>query len=264
MGKIANHHFGFSAAGALAQPYRLFMPITTNPTNCQESAKSPSSKVLEQASRAHDVYDEDYFMRGKMVGKSLYSDYRWLPELTIPMSAVIATHCGFLRTDKILDFGCSRGYLVKALNLCGYNAWGMDVSEWAIANCDPEVSGRVRTDWPLLEPDWIVSKDVLEHIPLGELVKTIEKFARVTKKGIFVVVPLSENERYYVVPDYEEDVTHVQRMSLAQWVSMFHNVMPGASWEISSRYRIVGIKDNYCGWERGNGFITCRRISAGP
>ena len=36
-------------------------------------------------------FDEDYYERGAETGKSLYSHYRWMPELTIPMS-VSYTH----------------------------------------------------------------------------------------------------------------------------------------------------------------------------
>ena len=31
------------------------------------------------------VYDADYYLRGEETKKSLYTDYRWLPDGTIPM-----------------------------------------------------------------------------------------------------------------------------------------------------------------------------------
>lgn len=210
-----------------------------------------------------DIYDDKYFMRGREHGLSLYKDYRWLPDLTIPMAKRMAEHCGFDKKDKILDFGCARGYLVKALLQNGYNAYGTDVSKWALENCDAEVRYRVSSQWPVKDIDWIIAKDVLEHIRMGDLLQVIARMMVNAKKGIFVVVPLSEHtDEAYVVPEYELDVTHVIRLPLWSWVKLFHLYAPDASWEISARYRIEGIKDNYAGWSKGNGFITCRRISS--
>ena len=48
-------------------------------------------------------YDEDYFLHGKQTGKSLYEDYRWIPEATIPMVQVIINYLGIQKTDSILD-----------------------------------------------------------------------------------------------------------------------------------------------------------------
>lgn len=205
-------------------------------------------------------YDEEYFLRGKQSGKSLYENYRWLPDLTIPMARRMIEHCGIAMDDTVLDFGCSRGYLVKAMREIGFCAYGQDISDWAIANCDPDVTQYVSVQRPAVKPDWIIAKDVLEHLTSGELLATLEAFGTMSSKGIFVVVPLSNDGKVYVVPEYEEDVTHKQRLSLLFWVSVFHTVLKDTSWEIASRYRIEGIKDNYAHFPRGNGFITCKRI----
>lgn len=237
-------------------------------------------------------YDEDYFINGVSSGKSLYTAYRWLPELTIPMVKRMIEHLGIEKRDRILDFGCARGYIVKAFRELGYAAWGIDISDWAISNCDPEVRRFVRVDTePREQYDWIVAKDVLEHITphmamtqqphmprtVGEVIHMLRLSA---KKGVFVVVPLSaKNEESYVVPEYEKDVTHVVRWTLRGWVEacrLHCGIDPEQSvevwspsvgysinsndWEISARWRIKGIKDNYAQWEKGNGFITLRRI----
>ena len=85
-----------------------------------------------------DVFDEDYFLRGRQTGKSLYVDYRWLPELTVPMVSAIVSHLGIEPDHTILDYGCARGYVVKAFRQLGYKAFGVDISEWAIRNADEE------------------------------------------------------------------------------------------------------------------------------
>jgi SAM-dependent methyltransferase len=207
-------------------------------------------------------YDEDYFLRGRETGKSLYHDYRWLPKLTIPMADRIVEHCGIELDDSVLDFGCARGYLVKAMRQLGFRAYGMDVSRWALDNADPEVKEYLYPSWPAESFDWVIAKDVLEHIPFHDITKVVLQLADAARKGVFVVVPLAGGVgQRYAVEEYEADVTHVLRWPLVQWVDEFLNAFDH-TWEVSARYRIKGIKDNYQDWIKGNGFITCRRISA--
>lgn len=209
-------------------------------------------------------FDEDYFMRGKESGKSLYENYRWLPDLTIPMARTIASHLGMSPGDRVLDFGCSRGYLVRALVGLGYDAYGVDISDWAIANCDETVLGRVHVAGSefkgLMQCDWIISKDVMEHLTPEDANHRLFSFSRSARRGVFIVVPLSDGfESSYVVPEYEQDVTHKIRWPMQVWAAECIGAF-GPKYEVSARYRIKGIKDNYSQFDRGNGFITIRKI----
>lgn len=207
-------------------------------------------------------YDADYFLRGKESGKSLYTDYRWMPELTISMVEVMIDYLGIRKGDRILDFGCARGYTVKAFRKLGYEAFGIDVSEWAIRNADEEIKPFLNwtNNSPLLQPeefDWIIAKDVLEHIPT--CVATVSYLMQSASVGVFAVVPLSAKDGApYVVEDYEKDITHIHRLTLSTWTQMFTRT----DWLVEALYRIEGIKDNYYkpGWEAANGFITAQRI----
>lgn len=208
-----------------------------------------------------DRYDADYFLRGKESGKSLYSDYRWMPDLTIPMVEAIVAHCGITKGSRVLDFGCARGYVVKALRGLGYDAHGVDISEWAITNADEETKPYL--SWAGSGPmvlegvyDWIIAKDVLEHV--YEVKDTIAGLIEAAYNGVFAVVPLGYGLDGYVVPDYDRDVTHIHRLSLGTWAAMF--MRPG--WSVDARYRIPGVKDNYAGWPTGNGFLTARRVES--
>lgn len=207
------------------------------------------------------IYDADYFLRGKEKGLSLYENYSWLPDLTIPMCQAIINHLPIRTGETVLDFGCARGYVVKALRKLGVKAVGVDVSTWAIKNCDESVENYCLLVEELKGVengyDWIIAKDVLEHIP--QTADTIDDLMKTARIGLFAVVPLSpaRGERY-VVPDYELDVTHVHRMTLLDWAFLF--ARPG--WRVELAYRVPGVKDNYDkpGWEKGNGFLTARRI----
>lgn len=206
------------------------------------------------------VFDEDYFMNGIETKKSLYVSYSWKPELTIPMAQAIVDYVGIGKGETVLDFGCARGYLVKALRQLGHQAFGVDCSEWAIENCDPEVKDFVGLGHITASPlkhfsQWIIAKDVLEHV--ADLSMNIGNLLACVQKGVFAVVPLSEFPGgKYVVREYEADVTHIHRLPLWNWAKLF--MRPG--WSVEGCYRVKGVKDNYSQFETGNGFITARRI----
>lgn len=201
------------------------------------------------------AFDEDYFLRGKETGVSLYENYRWMPELTIPMAQTIAAHCGIEKGARVLDYGCARGYLVKALRGLGYDATGMDISQWALANCDPDVKGYVAQYRLHTTYSWVIAKDVLEHVPNASL--AVSGLLRCATQGVFAVVPLSLHDGApYVVEEYEHDVTHLHRLTLSTWVEMFLQT----GWRVEAAYRVPGVKCNYKHFLKGNGFITARRI----
>ncbi len=176
------------------------------------------------------TFDKDYFETGIVSGKSLYQNYRWIPELTIPLAHNIIQFCSLHKQDYILDFGCAKGYLVHALRLLGHHAYGVDISEYAINECPKEIEefiklyngviyfereGRTGTMFPV-DFDWIIAKDVFEHVPEILIDPLLTYLATVTKK-MFVIVPLSNDGVKYNVPAYELDTSHLIRKDLAWW-----------------------------------------------
>lgn len=209
-----------------------------------------------------ETFDASYYLRGRESGKSLYVNYRWLPDLSIPLARRIVAHLGAAPSDTFLDFGCARGYMVRALREIGYEAEGIDCSEWATENADPAVRDFVKQALlPDRLYDWILAKDVLEHVPGVQLDITLDALARCARKGVFIVVPLSPAPYApYAVADFEKDVTHVHRFTLMDWHRKIADAC-GPDFKVESTFRIRGMKDNYGYGEQseGNGFVTCSR-----
>ena len=174
------------------------------------------------------------------------------------MVASMANYLRICHHHTILDFGSARGYIVKAFRELGYQAWGTDCSDWAVANADDAVknyvylgNGEINGNY-----DWIIAKDVLEHVV--ELPMVVNEMLHRAKVGIFVVIPLSPIDGDpYVCPAYEKDITHIHRFAMPTWAQLF--MRPG--WSVTCCYKMTWIKQAWYkpGWERGNGFITCKR-----
>ena len=145
-------------------------------------------------------FDREYYQQGPMTGKSLYTNYRWLPELTLPLAHHIAIDCSLDKHQTVCDFGCAKGYLVYALRLLGYDAYGVDISEYAISKAPKEVNGHVTCIEPLEEfgfYDWIICKDILEHIPYEDIDSQLMMLRNSCKK-MMVMVPLGDDEKYFM------------------------------------------------------------------
>tara|TARA_R110002020_G_scaffold61317_1_gene165134 strand:- start:44 stop:685 length:642 start_codon:yes stop_codon:yes gene_type:complete len=167
-------------------------------------------------------FDSDYFERGPVVGKSLYTNYRWLPELTIPLAHHIAIDCQLNSDAKVCDFGCAKGYLVYALRLLGYKAYGVDISEYAVSKAPKEVNGHVSCIEPCTSfgtYDWIICKDILEHIPYENIAEQLDVLSA-NCKHLLAMIPLGDGEKYFIEA-YEQDSTHVIREDLGWWKDTF-------------------------------------------
>jgi len=200
-------------------------------------------------------FNEDYYEAGVETGVSLYSNYRWIPELTIPFAAHICELLGVRWGQTVLDFGCAKGYLVYALRLLHREAYGVDISDYALARAPQGISPYLRHDIGGLGRrtfDWIIAKDVLEHIPTPQLHKTLLDLRKASKK-MFVIVPLG-SEGSYVVPAMHNDATHEICEDLTWWTDRLTDAGFSA-WTAS--YRIEGMKDHWASYEKGHAFITC-------
>lgn len=203
-------------------------------------------------------FNEDYFIRGKASGVSNYENYRWLPHLTIPACRKIAAHLGAHPHDSFIDVGCSRGYYVRGLRECGMKAFGYDVSEWAVSNCDPEVIEWVSTTMPRRAFDWALLKDVAEHIEKLHLVHLVDWLHRSITKGMLFIVPLAERTGgRYVRQEDELDVTHINRWTLEDWLRFLEDHAP--EFNVSASYHIHGIKPASQQVHHSCGFLTLLR-----
>ncbi|MCH9650146.1 MAG: class I SAM-dependent methyltransferase [Deltaproteobacteria bacterium] len=233
--------------------------------------------------RRSEDFDADYYERGVQTGKSLYENYRWLGDQTVAMAQAMVEVLQLKPEHKVLDYGCAKGYLVRALRILGMSAWGVDISRYAIGCVDPEVrsfcaqvssNGHLTIPRPLPEAspgvlssfaveaavengcdyDMAISKDVLEHIPYQQLPGLLSTIRQVSR-GLFAIVPLGDGERF-IVPEYEDDPTHEIRESMEWW----QETLERAGWRVErSEYLMPGIKDAWAHYPKGNGFFICYR-----
>lgn len=207
------------------------------------------------------IFNEDYFERGPQTGVSGYENYRWIPDLTFPAVHDMIKHVGLELDDRVLDFGCAKGFYVKAMKLFGYDAWGCDISSYAIDEVDSAVRKRCRlmespTHFPFERNfDLVYAKDVFEHLTPEQALFWAE-LLRQRSERLFLAIPLGENGKYRI-PSYENDATHIIREDENWWNNLFES----AGWQIEKfDHRMGHLKQHWLeAHPRGNGFWILKK-----
>jgi SAM-dependent methyltransferase len=107
-----------------------------------------------------------------------------------------------LRPASVLDAGCAMGFLVEALRRGGVEAWGVDVSEYAISQVHESVRDYCRVA-SLTEPlprryDLITCIEVVEHIAPSDTDKVIANLTQATDRLLLSTSPLDYGEPTHV------------------------------------------------------------------
>lgn len=107
---------------------------------------------------------------------------------------------------KILEIGCAKGFVVQDLRELGADAWGLDVSSYAVGECDPVVApylmvGDARTyltNFSNKQFDVTFSLRFLECVEESEVQALITNMDRITKRFQVHVIDEQPNPLYYV------------------------------------------------------------------
>ena len=103
---------------------------------------------------------------------------------------------------RVLDAGCAMGLLVEALVARGVDAFGVDVSAYAISQAAPEVRNRCQVG-SLTAPldgrfDLIVCIEVLEHMPAADAAAALKNICAHTDDVLFSSSPTDFSEATHV------------------------------------------------------------------
>jgi SAM-dependent methyltransferase len=168
-------------------------------------------------------FGKEYFDGTREQGYGGYHyDGRW-----IPIAEDIVKHFNLRSGDRILDVGCGKGFLVKDLmRVCpGLDVFGLDISEYAVMNCEPEVIGRLHVGnamhlpFPSRSFQAVISINAIHNLERKECIQALQEMERVapgrgyvqvdafrdsTEEQIFLDWVLTA--RTYGTPDFWEEL----------------------------------------------------------
>jgi len=115
--------------------YNLLNSYPKAKRNIQARSKGKNEEIIKAAKE----FGKMYFDGPREYGYGGYRyDGRW-----VSIAKEIVSRYNLKKGDRVLDIGCAKGFLVKDLLSIGIEAYGIDVSEYALKNCEPEVIGRL-------------------------------------------------------------------------------------------------------------------------
>ena len=194
----------------------LLKALPQSKRDIRKRAEEKDPKVIEISRQ----YGEMYFDGPREYGYGGYRyDGRWLP-----VARDIITHFQLKPGMRILDIGCAKGFLVKDLMICcpGLEAFGLDISDYALKQCPPDVMGRlhlgncVSLPFPDASFDAVLSINTLHNLERPALVTALKEITRVTR----------QNKAFVQVDSYR---TPEQRELFLDWVltAKFHDYPQG-------------------------------------
>lgn len=166
-------------------------------------------------------YGEDYFET--LDGGDGYRDSTMWEDLAHIIKEVFAIdqdgdHAGQVHA---IDVGCAKGFLVRHLRRRGFDAWGVDISQYAIDSAG-EIANWLRlydltSDRPSFfgndSFNFAVCFETMEHIPEPHVDRALTNILNLVKPGSQIVFTICTDKQ----PGWDSDPTHVTIRSREWW-----------------------------------------------
>lgn len=159
--------------------------------------------------KSNEIYDKQYYAFYDAVEYS-QSEKQWQNFFGMIANRIINQ----FSPNKVLDAGCAKGILVQAFLEKGIDAYGFDVSEYAISEVPDEYKYRFKVR-SILEPfedsyDVITNIEVIEHLSEYEGEIAVRNMCNSGK-----IIVFSSTSTVF------EDTTHVNVRNQDYWVKLF-------------------------------------------
>jgi len=163
----------------------------------------PKPRAAELAKKwGYDYWDGDR--------RICYGGYKYIEGRWEKVAKSIADHYGLKAGSKVLDVGCGKGFqLFEFTRVCpGIEVYGLDISEYALANAKEEVRDRLTMGdatsipWPDKYFDLVLSITTLHNLHNYDLEKALREVERVG------------NNKYICVESYRNET---EKANLMYW-----------------------------------------------
>ncbi len=180
-------------------PYKDFVQSLHKKTKRNYLERVCEHDKIECATVAKQ-YGQEYWDGDRRYGYGgHYYDGRWAP-----IAREIIAHYGLKPSDKVLDIGCGKAFLLYELTqaLPGLAGRGIDISEYGLANAKEEVRDfLVKAPAQAIpfadhEFDLVISLGTLHNLRIFDLRKAIAELNRVVKdpRRAYIMVESFRNE----------------------------------------------------------------------
>ena len=142
-------------------------------------------------------FSYEYFDGDRKYGYGGYiNDGRWKE-----VAKKIINYYSLKENSKILDVGCAKGFLVNEFNLLRMDAYGIDISEYALSKAEGEFKNKLsicnakKINFPDNFFDLVISFNTIHNLAYKDCLLSIKEIIRTSKKNKFIQVDAYENDK---------------------------------------------------------------------
>ena len=201
-----------------------FFPVSTR------SNEERRTKALDRGSPSDDykIFGYDYF--DNKVSNIGYNGYNYDGRFESICNKIIA-HYNLKLNSDILEIGCAKGFLCYEFFLKSMNITGLDISQYAVDNCIPDIKNYISVadisyglKYKDQTFDFLISKEVLPHLPPDRIPFILQEMRRVSRHA-FVEIQCVENHSDKDL-FLKWDPTHKSIFTKKEWVTLFEDNFP--------------------------------------
>jgi len=202
--------------------FNLLRALPNTKRNIRKRSDAKDASVVEIAKQ----FGEMYFDGPREYGYGGYRyDGRWRP-----VARDIIARFGLKPGMRVLDVGCAKGFLVKDLmqETPGLEAFGLDVSCYALMHCEPESVGRLhlgtaeRLPFPDASFDAVLSINTIHNLDTKGCIRALREMRRVVRNPVCCFVQVdayrSDDEKALFESWCLTAVTYLRP---SEWISLF-------------------------------------------
>ena len=160
--------------------------------NVDQRKLQKNKKIIEIAKK----FGKSYFDGDRKYGYGGYFyDGRW--------KSVVRKFIKYYKLkkkDKILDIGCAKGFLVKDFIDKGIDAYGLDISKYALSQAPKKIKKKIflgnATRLPFNDNTFklVISINTLHNLDKNEFKSALKEINRVSNKFSFIQIDAYKNE----------------------------------------------------------------------
>lgn len=182
-----------------------------------DESDSFETRVAAQRPFSPDHYDDAYFANDwRDDGNKYELETRRRVEAQNPDLIADA-----FRPRRVLDVGCGPGFLMQFLQELGVEVYGVDFSPSSVALAPAAMKDLIRIGptEPLTEGalsfDLVVCREVLEHLTVLQVRRTVTELCRVSSRFVYVTTRFNPapSSLLDVATDFDTDPTHITLMT---------------------------------------------------
>ena len=170
-------------------------------------------------------FDKEFFDGSRDTGYGGYNyDGRW-----VPVALRMLLHYGLAAGDRVLDIGCGKGFMVKDMRALGLQAYGIDVSQYAIEQsvcpaytlcCD----ARAMSKWAVPHKSYrlAVSINTLHNLEQDEVVEALRVMSAMSDNQYVMFDAYRTDEEKRRMFDW--NLTAKTILHVDEWKALFRKI----------------------------------------